>query len=99
MRNLPMARKDIHSDVLHAAIKAELGDKFIGVSTSQDGIILHLADEATGTEVSRALLKYAEHDVTTLPPPPVRKTADERFAELEAKIAVLEAERVARGQS
>ncbi len=88
-KNYEMPKKELYTDELHAAIKAELGDKFLGLSTDETRVIFHLADDASGQDVSKAMLKFAEHDVATLPPRVQPKTHEQRIAELEAKIAQL----------
>jgi uncharacterized small protein (DUF1192 family) len=86
--------KDVSPDDLHAAIKTQLGDKFFGVSTSPDGVILHFDDTVTGSDITKARLAYDEHDIAMLPAKPRPKSIEERFAELEAEIVRLKAEKV-----
>lgn len=88
-KDIELEYKDVDTDVLHAQIKAELGDLFLGMSTTDDKIILHVAPDAKGSHISKAMLKYAEHDVSKLPPKPVVKSDQERIAELEAAVAEL----------
>jgi hypothetical protein len=98
-KDLVLDYKPIDSAELHKEIAAELGDKFLGVSTGmidgEDKIIIHLTPDARGTENSKALLAYAAHDVSKLPPKPVRKTIEERLEEMANEIALLKADKQA----
>lgn len=88
-KDIELDMKDIDTDALHEEIKAQLGDKFFGLSTSGDKVILHVAPGATGAEMSKARRAFDEHDKASLPPKPVVKTDKERIAELEAAVAEL----------
>lgn len=102
-RDIKLEFKDFDAEELHKELKAQLGDTFYGVSTGViDGesvIIAHVALDAPPSAVNKVHAGYVAHDVSKLPPKPVRKTADERIAELEAKLEALMAERGAGAQS
>lgn len=88
-KNIELEMKELDTDALHTEIKAQLGDKFFGLSTSGDKLILHVAPDVTGADTSKALLAYAAHDVSKLPPKVTPKSDSERIAELETLVAQL----------
>lgn len=82
--------KPFDGETLHADIKAQLGDKFAGIS-AVDGerVIIHMMPDATGADTSKARRLFDEHDIEKVPPKPVRKSLEERFTDMEAEIALL----------
>jgi uncharacterized protein (DUF2164 family) len=94
-RDIKLEYKDFDAEELHKELKAQLGETFFGVSTGViDGesvIIAHIALDARPSDVSKVHAGYVAHDITKLPPKPVRKTVEERLEEMADKIAQLEA--------
>lgn len=91
--NIALDAKEVDLETLHADMKADLGDKFIGLSTAScddgDFVIIHLDKNSTGGDRSKARQKFDAHDIATIPPKPVVKSDKERITELEALVATL----------
>jgi hypothetical protein len=83
-------QKIADSEALHQQMKAALMDVFVGVSITGETVVVHLNDNITPQQIAIVNATVAAHDVTTLPPKPIQKTHDQRFAELEARITTLE---------
>jgi hypothetical protein len=88
MFDLPMPYKEIDGEALHATIKAELGDDFHGISTHSKGVTIHLEREDARL-VDTAGRLFFSHDVSKIPPKPVRKSVEERLDEMANEITAL----------
>lgn len=93
MKNYTIEAKDIDIEELHNTIKAELGDKFSGISVFEGGVTIHLMDEVTASDYNKALTHYHTHDVSKLPKKEKPKTLEERLLEMEAEITKLKTEK------
>jgi hypothetical protein len=89
MQNITFT-KIVDAEVLHQQMKAALGEDFIGVSVTGDSVIVHVSDTATIQQLNLVQVTIAAHDVTTLPPKPTPKSYEQRFAEFETRIQILE---------
>jgi isopenicillin N synthase-like dioxygenase len=66
MRDILNTAKEINANKLHEELEEALGDVFLGVSTGNSGITLHLAKDATKEQDTLAKAILEAHDATKL---------------------------------
>lgn len=74
MQTFEIERTRTNAEALDAEIRSELGEAFLGLSTEPGKVVLHFADEATGTQMQNARDKAVLHDADVLSP---RQEAEE----------------------
>jgi hypothetical protein len=62
--NIIIARFDINIEMLDAELRATLGEQCSGISTDPHGVIVHLTDDATQTQIDQARQIVIAHDVS-----------------------------------
>jgi hypothetical protein len=62
MNTISIARCPINEMALHQELKAELGEDYLGLSTTPEAIVLHFEAEAASEDISLARIIVKSHD-------------------------------------
>ena len=66
MREITIQREIINFEALDAALRAELGEQLVGISTGPSGVTVYLTDNVTDEQEAEARDIVEDHDPTQL---------------------------------
>lgn len=71
MKPISIARSPINEMALHQELKAELGEDYLGLSTTPEALLLHFAPDVASEVISLARIIVKSHD-------PLKLTAEQQ---------------------